>query len=182
MAAVTICSDFGAPKIKVSHCFHCFPIYLPWSDGTRCHDLSGLSLQQFEAGFSSQPEIEVGSWPWEHWILATRPVVSQWWPCLFSFAEKELPQRWKVVKQANYFVGVKSIQYVWIDTQAGSERVAESRAHWQFELLSRGISSGFPLTSHFDLPGSESIFGVSQDPPTCVHASLSQDGFHLRGL
>ena len=34
MAAVTICSDFGAPKNKVSHCFHCFPIYLPWSDGT----------------------------------------------------------------------------------------------------------------------------------------------------
>ena len=25
---------------KVCHCFHCFPIYLPWSDGTRCHDLS----------------------------------------------------------------------------------------------------------------------------------------------
>ena len=25
-------------KIKVSHCFHCFPIYLPWSDGTGCHD------------------------------------------------------------------------------------------------------------------------------------------------
>ena len=30
------------PKNKVSHCFHCFPIYLPWSDGTRCHDLSFL--------------------------------------------------------------------------------------------------------------------------------------------
>ena len=29
MVAVTICSDFGAQKIKVSHCFHCFPIYLP---------------------------------------------------------------------------------------------------------------------------------------------------------
>ena len=29
MAAVTICSDFGAPKNKVSHCFHCFPINLP---------------------------------------------------------------------------------------------------------------------------------------------------------
>ena len=27
------------PKNKVWHCFHCFPIYLPWSDGTRCHDL-----------------------------------------------------------------------------------------------------------------------------------------------
>ena len=27
--AVTICSDFGVPKDKVCHCFHCFPIYLP---------------------------------------------------------------------------------------------------------------------------------------------------------
>ena len=26
-------------KIKVSHYFHCFSFYLPWSDGTRCHDL-----------------------------------------------------------------------------------------------------------------------------------------------
>ena len=33
MAAVTICSDFGAPKSKVWHCFHCFPIYFPWSMG-----------------------------------------------------------------------------------------------------------------------------------------------------
>ena len=29
MAAVTICSDFGAQENKVSHCFHCFPNYLP---------------------------------------------------------------------------------------------------------------------------------------------------------
>ena len=28
MAAVTICSDFGAEEKKVCHCFHCFPIYL----------------------------------------------------------------------------------------------------------------------------------------------------------
>ena len=34
MAAVTICSDFGAQENKVCCCFHCFPIYLPWSDGT----------------------------------------------------------------------------------------------------------------------------------------------------
>ena len=31
MAAITICSYFGAPQNKVCHCFHCFPIYLPWS-------------------------------------------------------------------------------------------------------------------------------------------------------
>ena len=43
MAALTICSDFRAQKNKVSHCFQCFPIYLPWSDGTGCHDLSFLN-------------------------------------------------------------------------------------------------------------------------------------------
>ena len=32
MSTVIICSDLGAPENKVSHCFHCFPIYLPWSD------------------------------------------------------------------------------------------------------------------------------------------------------
>ena len=37
MAVVTICSDFGAPKNKVCHCF---PIYLLLSDGIGCHDLS----------------------------------------------------------------------------------------------------------------------------------------------
>ena len=31
MAAVTICSDFGAPKNKVCHYFHCFPIF--------CHEV-----------------------------------------------------------------------------------------------------------------------------------------------
>jgi len=44
MAAVTICSDFGAQESKVSHCFHCFPIYLPWSDRTGCHDLSFFNV------------------------------------------------------------------------------------------------------------------------------------------
>ena len=33
------------PQNKVWHCFHCFPIYLPWSDGTRCHDLSFLNVE-----------------------------------------------------------------------------------------------------------------------------------------
>ena len=36
MAALTICSYLGAQKNKVWQCFHCFPIYLPWNDGTRC--------------------------------------------------------------------------------------------------------------------------------------------------
>ena len=35
----------SAPQNKVSHCFHCFPIYLPWSDGTGCHDLHFLNVE-----------------------------------------------------------------------------------------------------------------------------------------
>ena len=33
------------PQNKVSHCFHYFPIYLLWSDGTGCHDLSFLNVE-----------------------------------------------------------------------------------------------------------------------------------------
>ena len=36
---------FWSPKNKVCQCFHCFPIYLPWRDGARCHDLSFLNVE-----------------------------------------------------------------------------------------------------------------------------------------
>ena len=45
VAAVAICSDFGAQENKICHCFHCFTIYVPWSDGTGCHDLSFLNVE-----------------------------------------------------------------------------------------------------------------------------------------
>ena len=41
MAAVSVCSDFGAQEHKVCPCF---PIYLPWSDGTECYDLCLLNV------------------------------------------------------------------------------------------------------------------------------------------
>ena len=44
-AAVTVHSDFGAQESKICHGFHLFPFYLPWSDGTRCHDLSFLNVE-----------------------------------------------------------------------------------------------------------------------------------------
>ena len=50
MAAITICSDLGAEESKAYHCFHCFPIYLPSSDGTRCHDFCFLNVK-FQASF-----------------------------------------------------------------------------------------------------------------------------------
>ena len=33
------------PKNKVFHCFHCFPIYFPWSDGIGCHVLHFLNVE-----------------------------------------------------------------------------------------------------------------------------------------
>ena len=41
---------FWSTQNEVCHCFHCLPIYLPWSDGTRCHDLRFLNVE-LEANF-----------------------------------------------------------------------------------------------------------------------------------
>ena len=46
------------PKNKVWHCFHCFPIYFPWSDGTKCHDLSFRAISS-HLFFSF----------WLHWVF-----------------------------------------------------------------------------------------------------------------
>ena len=49
------------PPNKICHYFHCFLIYLPWSDGTRCHDLSFLNVwvlnQLFQSPLSPHPEV-----------------------------------------------------------------------------------------------------------------------------
>ena len=47
LASVTICSDFGVQENKICHYFHFFPIYLPCSDGTRCHILGIIYHIQF---------------------------------------------------------------------------------------------------------------------------------------
>ena len=43
--------DFGAPKNKVCHCFHCFLICFPWSDGTNAMILVFWMLS-FKPAFS----------------------------------------------------------------------------------------------------------------------------------
>ena len=57
MAAVTIHGDFGASpnpqkkkKKKSVIVSKCFPLYLPWSDGTEGHDLRFLN-GEFQANF-----------------------------------------------------------------------------------------------------------------------------------
>ena len=51
MPPVSIHSDFGAQENKICRCFQFFPFYFPWSDGTRCHDVSFLNIE-FQASFS----------------------------------------------------------------------------------------------------------------------------------
>ena len=65
---------------------------------------------------------------------------------------------------------------------SGRERVAESQPRGSLDSFYGGISFWFPLANHCDLPGSRFRFGVSQDPPVCAHASLSQDGFYRKGI
>ena len=45
-SAVILEPQITAPNHnKVWHCFHCFPIYFPWSDGTRYHGLRFLNVE-----------------------------------------------------------------------------------------------------------------------------------------
>ena len=44
MAVVTVHNDFWSPRNKMCH-FPLFPLYLQWSDGTRCHDLRLLNVE-----------------------------------------------------------------------------------------------------------------------------------------
>ena len=52
MAVVTIHCDFVAQENQICHYFHFFPIYLPWTDGTGCHDLNFYFNVEFQASFS----------------------------------------------------------------------------------------------------------------------------------
>ena len=45
MAAVTIRSDFRAQEEGICHHFQFFPLYLPWSNETGCHDLSIFNIE-----------------------------------------------------------------------------------------------------------------------------------------
>ena len=51
IAAVTVHSDLGSQENRICHFFYCFHIDLPWSDGTRCHDLVFWMLS-FKSAFS----------------------------------------------------------------------------------------------------------------------------------
>ena len=83
MAAVTICSDFRAPKNKVWHCFYCFPIYFPWSDGTGlCSKLlmlySCVFHQILDFSVKSLSCVQLFATPWAAAHQATMSITNSW--------------------------------------------------------------------------------------------------------
>ena len=73
-----------------------------------------------EQGFGSQPEIDVESWQWKHWILASRLLVIDKALAL-QFCRKEFSQRWKLVKQVKVFIRRKK-NTVYVDRHMGGYR------------------------------------------------------------
>ena len=64
MAAVTICSDPGAQKNKVWHCFHCFPIYFP--------EVMGPDSMIFVFWMLSfQPTFSLSSFTFINWLFSS---------------------------------------------------------------------------------------------------------------
>ena len=72
MATDTICSNFGALENKVSHSFHCLPIYLPWSDGTRCWNLVFWML-------SFKPTFSRSSFTFIKWLSSSSSLSAVGW-------------------------------------------------------------------------------------------------------
>ena len=81
VAAITIHSDFGAQENKICHCFHFFPICLPLSDWTGCHDLIFL-MMSFKPAFSLS-FLSFGKIPWRR----------KWQPTPIFLPEKSHGQR-----------------------------------------------------------------------------------------
>ena len=98
MAAVTICSDFGAQENKVSHCFHCFPIDLQWSDGTGCQDLSVWMLS-FKPVFSLSSFTFIKSLFSSSSLSAIRVVSSEYMRLLIFLPEILMYSAYKLNKQ-----------------------------------------------------------------------------------
>lgn len=94
----------------------------------------------------------------------------------FGSAEKNSHKRWKAVKQVKCLRRKKNTVPVDRHSCDSRERVTESCPQEQLNY-SFGYFFRFPLAKHFDLPGSQSIFGTSQDPPRYARRLLAEMGF-----
>ena len=160
LGAVTVCGKGSVPHssraLSASHPWGC--VHLGWPQPAAAWSRVSVPGQWLRAGRGGET---TESQPLDRWSVA-RP-----WP--YGFAEEEFSQRRKVVKQVKYLLReIKSIARVDRHTGRLREGVVPS---WQFKSLIWGISSMFPLTNHFDLPGSKSVFGISGFSRACARIS-----------
>ena len=82
MAAVTICSDFGAQKNEVWHCFRCFPIHFPlvFKFLTKCQLSWQLECSSYFIG-------EGNGTPLQYSCLENPMDGGAWWAAVRGFAE-----------------------------------------------------------------------------------------------
>ena len=69
----------------------------------------------------------------------------------------------------------KRVQFVQIDTRVNSEKVSLSQALMVVRIIFMQHFFQVSFGQSFHLPGSESVFGISEGLPTCAHSSLNQD-------
>ena len=120
---------------------------------------------------------------WKNQILATILVVidNGLGP---SALQKRISTKMESSEASRTFIKRKR-SYVWTDKRADSEGELLSGTLVVVWITFMGhffYGAGILLASHFDLFGSQSIFGKSQDPPMHEHPFLSQDGFYQRGI
>ena len=128
-------------------------------------------------------------WNWvmvmiEHQILITRPEINDKGPSHWVL-QKSISTKTEISEANKVFIKRKR-ETVCVDRNRGKlrGRTPELLSHilmavW---IILLDISSGFPLANHFNLPDSQSIFGIFQDSSMCAHESFSLNGFYQRGL
>lgn len=121
----------------------------------------------------SGQRLKSGPQKWEHWILTTRPVVSDKTMAL-RFAEKDSHKRWKVVKHVKCLLGGKRVA---VDGHVSRRR--ESPSFTWSAPLTGSIYSAFHQSFCFAWFWVHSWRTLSRSPHVCTHPA--QDGLQARG-
>ena len=153
MAEVTICSDLGAQENKICYCFPFSPIFLPWSDGTRCHNLSfwmlsfkpavSLSSFTFNKRFFSSSLLSASEWYylhiWGYWYFSQQ----SWFQLVFH---RPSYFAWCTLHQ---FSSVQSPSRVWLLWPYG---LIACQAPLSMGFSRQEYWNGLPFPSPGDLP------------------------------
>jgi len=128
MAAVTVCSDFGAQENKICHSFHSPPFYLPWS--------------QFDGECKSVPICKI--WP-PSLIIREMKIKGTMWCHLTSIRMATIKNkiRKKNVKIWYRFAAIGTLLHYW-----GDYKVMQPlwKTIWQFlKKLKIGLPHDSPI-------------------------------------